>query len=77
MSHVYRVTVNRPVSVLVKAESKAEARAYVSKEISVSRLDSGDLLDAINNGEKVFPVVAEPAAVDEDQGQLPIPDPSV
>lgn len=61
MSHVYRVTVNRPVSVLVKADSRAAARAYVSKEISVSRLDSGDLLDAIAAGEKVFPVVGEPA----------------
>lgn len=76
MSHVYRVTVNRPVSVLVKADTRAEARAYVSKEISVSRLDSGDLLDAIAAGEKVFPVMGDAAISDESQAELPIPAPA-
>lgn len=54
MSHVYRVTTNRPVSVLVKADSRQQARNFVAKEIGVSRLDTGDLLDAIHSGEKVY-----------------------
>lgn len=66
MPHVYRVTVNRPQSILVKAESKNEARAFVANEVTVCRLDGGELVDAIGKGEKVYTAAASAAAQDAD-----------
>jgi hypothetical protein len=63
MSHIYRVKLES-VEALVKADSKAAARAVLTKKITIERLDTGELFEAMKRGELVI-------EASEEQPELP------